>query len=182
MYSSQNSLEVKHLSANEYVVMMGGNLGDRVNNLSLAIEKISRLGSIKAQSDVYESEPWGGIVQDTFLNQAIWLESDLDPQVLLRYLLKIEDELGRVRAERNGPRPIDLDILYYSTSPIVFAATDDLPELISPHTAAHKRRFVLQIMVDFMPMLVHPTLERNQMELLSGCDDSLWVRKFQSPA
>jgi 2-amino-4-hydroxy-6-hydroxymethyldihydropteridine diphosphokinase len=99
--------------------------------------------------------------QPRFVNAVVMLETDLDPDALLSRLLQIEASLGRIRAERNGPRVIDLDLLLW----------DDLVRedeaLTLPHPRLHERPFVLRPLVDLDPGLRHPTLGRRVDELWS---------------
>ncbi|HEY2803503.1 MAG TPA: 2-amino-4-hydroxy-6-hydroxymethyldihydropteridine diphosphokinase, partial [Actinomycetota bacterium] len=86
---------------------------------------------------VYETSPVGGPEQDDFLNAVVGISTELEPHALLEALQGIENELGRVRAERFGPRTIDLDLLLYGGEEI------DDPELTVPHPRMHERAFVV---------------------------------------
>lgn len=117
---------------------LGTNLGDRHANLSAAVAALASTGTVKRSSRRYETAPVGYLGQPRFLNQVVELETGLDPLELLHALRRIEQELGRTRSFRNGPRLIDLDILLY----------DDLelatPELTIPHPRLTRRAFVLR--------------------------------------
>src|SRR5689334_1457957 len=95
---------------------LGSNMGDRMGQLSAAIEAIGSLPStrIMKQSHVYETKAWGKTDQPDFLNIAVEIATALDPQELLRLCKEIEANQGRLPGERWGPRPIDIDILLYS--------------------------------------------------------------------
>ncbi|HZV77230.1 MAG TPA: 2-amino-4-hydroxy-6-hydroxymethyldihydropteridine diphosphokinase [Candidatus Babeliales bacterium] len=118
-------------------VGIGTNLGDRVANLERALLRLRRLGAIRAQSSLYRTKPWGKLDQPWFLNAVVSLETELSAPALLEEMKKTENELGRRRGERWGPRAIDLDLLLY----------DDLemktPELCLPHPHLRERAFVL---------------------------------------
>ena len=98
-------------------VALGSNLGDRISTLRMAVEQMSRLGRVDAVSSLYETAPVGGPEQDPYLNAAVVVDTDLSPGELLAALQTIENEAGRVRRERWGPRTLDLDIVTMSTPP-----------------------------------------------------------------
>ena len=147
-------------------IALGTNLGDRLANLRSAIESFAPELRVTRESTIYETPPWGFTDQPAFLNMVIEAETNLDPRALLVYLKKKEDELGRVKNFRNGPRLIDLDILFY----------DDLimneENLIIPHPRLHQRAFVLMPLADIAPELEHPLLEKTIIELLQDVDTS----------
>jgi 2-amino-4-hydroxy-6-hydroxymethyldihydropteridine diphosphokinase len=145
---------------------LGTNLGNRLANLKAARDALTPQMSIKAKSPIYETPPWGYTEQDKFLNQALKVETYLEPLPLLKHLKRLEMALGRVPSFENGPRLIDLDILFY----------DDLvmntPELVIPHPRLHERAFVLVPLKDIAPELVHPELKKTVNELLAERDTS----------
>jgi 2-amino-4-hydroxy-6-hydroxymethyldihydropteridine diphosphokinase len=96
-------------------VGIGSNLGDREENLRRAIELLGAEEGIEvtAVSELRETEPVGPVKQGPFLNGRVRIETDLSPQELLERLLAVEQQLGRVRMQRWGPRTIDLDLLLY---------------------------------------------------------------------
>ena len=120
---------------------LGSNLGDKEQNLASAISEIARrIGDITAQSAFLETEPWGFDSDNTFLNAAVCLETQLSPYELLHTTQQIERDLGRKQKSEQGvyhDRIIDIDILLY----------DDLhiqtPELTIPHPLMQQRDFVL---------------------------------------
>ncbi len=140
---------------------LGTNLGDRKQNISKAIEAISLKMSISKQSSLYETTAWGYTDQPNFLNQVIEVETHLSPLRLLNFLKKTEVELGRVENFRYGPRPIDIDILFY----------DDLIKTTSrlqiPHPRIPARAFVLVPLNEIAPGFVHPVLKKTIAELLA---------------
>ena len=128
-------------------VGIGSNLGDRSALLVAALEGLGRLGTVVAGSPVYETVPIGNIEQDAYLNAAVALETDLDPESLLGELLAIERSHDRVRDVRWGPRTLDLDLLWYD------GQTIDVPGLAVPHPEIRNRRFVLVPLTDIDPAL-----------------------------
>jgi 2-amino-4-hydroxy-6-hydroxymethyldihydropteridine diphosphokinase len=117
---------------------LGSNLGDRLAHLRRAVDLLSAAEGVEVirTSRVYETEPVGP-PQPDFLNAVAEASTTLPPSDLMRALLRIEQEMGRVRAERWGPRVIDLDLLNYGPDRI------DEPGLIVPHPRMHERAFVM---------------------------------------
>ena len=135
-------------------VGIGSNLGDREAHLRRAIELLSAEDGIDVVgvSEIRETEPVGPVEQGPFLNGAVRVETDLPPRDLLELLLAIEQEMGRVRRERFGPRTIDLDLLVYGDE------TVDEPGLTVPHRRLGERRFALEPLADLDPGLTIPVL------------------------
>lgn len=145
---------------------LGSNMGDRADNLKKALALINKtVGKVVKQSHVYETEPWGLKEQEPFLNQVVMLNTMLDPRDLLDANTKIERELGRTRKEKNGPRIIDIDILFYGKRII----RDKGLEI--PHPELHKRAFVLVPMLEIAPELEHPVLKKPINGLYMECED-----------
>lgn len=124
---------------------LGSNLGDRLARLRAAVEALGGLGRILAVSPLYETAPVGGPDQGRFLNAVVVLETDLDPSTLLGETQGVEAEQDRVRAERWGPRTLDIDILATDGPPV------DSDLLTIPHPRARDRRFVLAPLTDVWP-------------------------------
>ncbi len=149
----------------EAIIALGSNLGDREGNLRRAISRISGTMKLVDVSSVYETEPMYREDQGWFLNCVIVVETDLEPGPLLEQLNEIEKKLGRERqAEKNAPRPIDLDILFYGEQVIAG------PSLEVPHPKLAERAFVLLPLNEIRPRLVHPVLKKSVAELLEGLD------------
>ena len=130
-------------------------MGDKQANLQEAIEKMQTKGiRILKESSVMITEPWGGVEQDSFVNQVVEVETWLPAQVLLGTLLEIESEMGRIREVHWGPRLIDLDLLFMEDEVIY---TDDL---ILPHPYVAERLFVLESLQEIAPHFVHPVLNK----------------------
>ncbi|HSE84073.1 MAG TPA: 2-amino-4-hydroxy-6-hydroxymethyldihydropteridine diphosphokinase [Thermodesulfobacteriota bacterium] len=155
-------------------VGIGSNLGNRIENCAEAIRKISGFAAIFAISSIYETEPVGNEDQPNFINCAVKIETDLSPYDLLSSLQSIEDNLGRERVQKLGPRTIDLDILFYNNLVI------ESDELIIPHPSAHLRRFVLEPLSEIAPYLIHPVLKVSISNLLEGLNDPKSVVKLGS--
>lgn len=143
---------------------LGSNTGDRLANLRAAINRLPPQVVVQAESRIYETEPWGYVDQPAFLNMALRAETDLAPLELLTYLKFLEKSLGRVPSFQNGPRLMDMDILFYDD------LTLETPTLTIPHPRLHERAFVLVPLADVAPGLLHPHLGRSVLELVETVD------------
>lgn len=157
-------------------IALGSNLGDRAATLARAIEAMNSAGiRVTKQSSLYLTEPVDAPGQAHFLNAVVEAETSLMPMQLLHALMKIEQELGRRRIAPNGPRTIDLDILFYGSSVIRG------PELQVPHPRLTGRRFVLVPLAEIAPEFRHPVLRKSVPELLSETADRSDVRLWHAP-
>ena len=154
---------------------LGSNLGDRIANLSAAVERVGGLGEVKAVSSFYETEPVDFAAQPWFVNCAVALETELMPRQLLARLQAIEHEMGRRRTHTKGPRLIDLDILLFGSSVI------DIPNLIIPHPEMHTRRFVLEPLAEIAPDARHPIFRRTVRQLREALPAGQSVRRMSAP-
>ncbi len=136
---------------------LGANLGPREVTLLRAVDLLASEPEIEvlAVSQLRDTDPVGNLDQPTFLNGVVAVETSVSPRELLDALLRVEQELGRVRdAERWGPRTIDLDLLAYGDEIV------DEPGLRVPHPRLHERRFALEPLLDLEPELEIPGLGR----------------------
>jgi len=160
---------------NTVYLLTGGNVGNRqqyLDNAALLIE--AACGKITRRSAIYETAAWGKTDQPAFLNQALELSTLLDAGELMRALLLIEQKTGRERAEKYGPRTIDIDILLFNSA-IIHSAL-----VTVPHPQMANRRFVLEPLNEIAPDYIHPVLKKNVSQLLALCPDSLPVKKFST--
>lgn len=143
------------------ILALGSNLGDRTSTLHQAISLIKALPGTEllAISNTYETTPVGYLDQPDFLNLCLGIRTQLSPQALLTACLNIESSLGRLRAERNGPRTCDIDLLFWSDIHL------NEPALTLPHPRWASRGFV-----------VFPLRHLLQSEPLANCPEWDWLR------
>jgi 2-amino-4-hydroxy-6-hydroxymethyldihydropteridine diphosphokinase len=155
---------------------LGSNLGDRAANLEQAIVQLASAGveTVK-RSSLYATEPLGFGPQNWFLNCVVEAVTELMPRQLLRATQQVERDLGRRRLVRNGPRIVDIDILFYGANVI------SMPDLEIPHPRIAERRFVLIPLREIAPTLRHPTLRCTVAELLAATPDRSEVRRWHAP-
>ena len=152
-------------------LLIGGNVGDRIANLETASDLIEQqIGKIIKRSSVYETDAWGNPDQPDFLNQVLFAETGLSAIKCMGEIFSIENKMGRVRAKKNDPRIIDIDILFFNDEII------NEPDLSIPHPQIQNRKFVLVPMNELFPGLIHPVLKQSINNLLSACNDQLEVR------
>jgi len=140
----------------QVVLSLGSNVGNPKENLDKAIAELAALGTVKEVSPYILSKPEGYTHQDDFVNAVLILETTSAPMDLLKALKALETKLGRVKTFPNGPRVIDLDILFYDDK-VLF---EDTPEydLFIPHPRLQDREFVLKPLSYILPDFIHPKL------------------------
>lgn len=155
----------------EVYISIGGNLGDKRENLRNALIKIHENKNIILTkiSSFYETDPWGKTDQQPFLNAAAKLLTNLSPEDLLKTLQNIEKEMGRVRKEHWGERIIDIDIVHYE------GVSVKSENLTLPHPHFGKRKFVLAPLFEIAPNLIIEDVAVK--DYLKNCKDELSVKK-----
>lgn len=154
-------------------ILLGSNMGRRKSFLQKASKHIrKRVGIITRSSSIYQTAAWGKTNQPEFLNQVLEVNTESTASACLHLLLKIESEMGRVRSEKNAPRTIDLDILYFDGLIL------NTPSLTIPHPFILERRFVLTPLQEISPDYLHPVYQKSNTALLQQCSDPLNVKKL----
>ncbi len=142
-------------------IALGSNLGDRAAHFQAALRGLAGTPGVRLVtcSSLYETTAVGP-EQPEYLNAVVGAQVELEPAVLLERLRELERSSGRERRERWGPRTLDLDLLLYGERVV------DAPGLTVPHPELHRRRFVLEPLVEVAPWAVHPLLAQTMDELL----------------
>ena len=155
---------------NVATLLLGCNIGNCESTFVETLHQLEKnCGKLITQSSLYRTAPWGYSEQNDFLNQVVILNTTLLPHELLTKTIEIEVELGRLRKIVNGPRTIDIDILFYNDLEVI---TNDL---IIPHPRLHLRKFTLIPLNEIIPDHTHPTFNKTIAQLLIECGDDLKV-------
>jgi len=160
------SVEIERGRHTAYIAL-GSNMGDREANLRVAVGELDKARGCRVTrvSGFINTAPFGYTEQDDFLNGCLELDTLLSERELLDLLHEIENQAGRVRGVRWGPRTLDLDIIFYDDIIISDAA------LRIPHIEMHKRDFVLRPLCEIAPDKLHPVLQKTVAELLSELEN-----------
>jgi 2-amino-4-hydroxy-6-hydroxymethyldihydropteridine diphosphokinase len=151
---------------------LGSNVGNREAQLRNAIARLGGVGKVVRVSSFYETEPVEFTAQPWFLNCAVALETSATPRELMKAVLRIEEEMGRRRVQKKGPREIDIDILLFADEVI------ESDELTVPHPAMAQRRFVLEPLAEIAPEVRHPVMAKTVRELLRELPDGQAVKRI----
>ena len=147
-------------------IALGSNIGNREEHLFRAITAISQKMEGILPSSIYETEPWGYLDQGKFYNMVLTGKTALSPRDLLLFLKDIEKEVGRTPNFTNGPRVIDLDILFYDNERV----NEEMLKI--PHPRLHERSFVLVPLCEIAPDFIHPNFGEPLKTILSKIDQS----------
>ncbi|EJU01318.1 Dihydropteroate synthase [Dacryopinax primogenitus] len=150
------------------VIALGSNLGDRVANIERSLKLLEAAGvKVVETSFMYETAAMYVEDQPMFLNAACVVETILDAGNLMQLVKRVEEDAGRTKTFRNGPRVVDLDIIFSDSLHTQIKASDNNGyELIVPHMRVQEREFVLRPLADIVPNLVHPVLGKSVTSLL----------------
>ena len=151
-------------SWHQVYLAVGSNMGDKNAYIAHGIEELGQVREIRniRVSDLLVTKPYGGVVQDDFVNGAIALETILTPEELLEELHVIEKHANRERIIHWGPRTLDLDIIFYDR--LVYEDEN----LIIPHIDMENRDFVLKPLAELCPNYRHPVLGKTVTQLLDA--------------
>lgn len=156
----------------EAVLLLGSNFDDKEHFIELALIEISKKYKIITKSSLYYSAPLGFKSNNEFLNLGILINTDYQPNVLLKDMLDIEIKLGRKRGFIDGykDRPIDIDIILFSNEIV------NNYELTIPHPRMHLRNFCLIPLNEIIPNYIVPSFNKTIEQLLFLCEDNSEVR------
>lgn len=157
-------------------ISIGSNVGDREENALKAVRLLgadAQKARVVRVSSLYETEPWGLIDQERFINAVVEISTALEPRAVLARLKSIESLMGRRKARRWGERIIDLDVIFYGN--LVYNGV----KLTIPHPLAHERAFVLVPLMEIAPEFIHPVLRKTVAELASAVSGASGVRRIK---
>jgi 2-amino-4-hydroxy-6-hydroxymethyldihydropteridine diphosphokinase len=158
---------------NKLYLLLGSNMGNSRQKLLQAQNHIAKkIGTIMRHSALYQTAAWGKTNQPDFLNQVIVVETSLTAAATMQAILSIEHKMGRIRTQKNSPRIIDIDILFFNKAII------DEPGLTIPHPQLQGRRFVLIPLNELSANFIHPVYKKTIHHLLRVCTDKLAVKKI----
>ncbi len=158
---------------NSVLLQLGSNLGERSQLLiDATVLLLERVGRIIEKSKVYESTPWRVDRQENYLNQVIEFSTKYSAERVLKIVLEIETELGRVRQEKWGERLIDIDIIFFNDEII------ENSDLCVPHKHMHERNFVLEPLNEIASTFIHPKYNKTVAELLKDSKDIERVEEY----
>lgn len=162
------------MNTNRVVLCIGGNLGERLENIEETRDFITfNIGDITMASSVYESPAWGMEKAPDFLNQVLMVETNLSAPLLLAEIRELEEFYGRERKEGvYKSREMDVDVLFFNEE-IIEEST-----LTVPHPRLHERKFVLTPLAEILPDFIHPVLKKSISELLKACEDTAEVKRI----
>lgn len=140
---------------------LGSNMGDKKAYLDTAIDELNKLRGcvVEKVAGYLETEPYGGVEQDDFLNTCVKIRTFIPPRELLDSIHEIEAKAGRERIVHWGPRTLDIDILMYGNEII------DEDDFVVPHIEMHKRQFVLDPLSEIAPHKIHPLYKKSIIHL-----------------
>jgi 2-amino-4-hydroxy-6-hydroxymethyldihydropteridine diphosphokinase len=160
------------MKEHEVYIGLGSNLGDRVAYLREAVHRLGAIIQIEQVSRLYVAAPLGYVRDDAYINAVLHGKTTMTPIDLLGMLQSIEAAMGRRPGVQFGPRPIDLDILFYDSIQM------ETYKLTIPHPRLPQRAFVLKPLADIAPELMHPMLYYTVSQLLADTEDANQVQLY----
>ena len=155
-----------------YYIALGTNVGNYINNFSNAILELKKIGQVVKMAHIYKSKPYGYLKQNFFYNSMVCLKSEMLPSQLINKIQLAERKLQKNKRIINGPRKIDLDIIFSDQK--VFKNNN----LIIPHPRAQERDFVLYPLLDINPFFRHPVSKLTVKQLIEQLKDTYIVKKL----
>ena len=155
-----------------YYIALGTNVGNYRNNFSRAVFDLSKIGSISKIANIYKSKPYGYLQQNYFYNTMVYLKSEIHPNDLIKKIHLIERKLHKNKRIINGPRKIDLDIIFWDQK--IFKNNN----VVIPHPRVQEREFVLCPLCDITPFFKHPVSKLSVKELIKNLKDHYVIEKL----
>ena len=160
------------MSLNKVFIALGSNIGNWKNNFNQSFIQINKIGYITNFGSVYLSNPYGFKDQNFFYNTAIELKTALDVMKLMVEFKMIEKKIHKNKLFDNGPRRIDLDIIFFNKMIIKKKSVS------IPHPRAHLRDFVLYPIYDMNPFFMHPLEKKTIKELINNLEENYIFKKI----
>ena len=155
-----------------YYIALGTNVGNYINNFSNAILELKKIGQVVKMANIYKSKPYGYLKQNFFYNSMVCLKSEMLPNQLINKIQLAERKLQKNKRIINGPRKIDLDIIFSDQK--VFKNNN----LVIPHPRVQERDFVLYPLRDINPFFRHPVSKLTVKQLIEQLTDTYIVKKL----
>ena len=155
-----------------YYIALGTNVGNYINNFSNAILELKKIGQVVKMANIYKSKPYGYLKQNFFYNSMVCLKSEMLPSQLINKIQMAERKLQKNKRIINGPRKIDLDIIFSNQK--VFKNNN----LVIPHPRVQERDFVLYPLRDINPFFRHPVSKLTVKQLIEQLTDTYIVKKL----
>lgn len=155
-----------------YYIALGTNVGNYINNFSNAILELKKIGQVVKMANIYKSKPYGYLKQNFFYNSMVCLKSEMLPNQLINKIQLAERKLQKNKRIINGPRKIDLDIIFSNQK--VFKNNN----LVIPHPRVQERDFVLYPLRDINPFFRHPVSKLTVKQLIEQLTDTYIVKKL----
>ena len=155
-----------------YYIALGTNVGNYKNNFIAAIRELNKLGQISKIANIYQSKPYGYLNQNYFYNSVLELKSKMMPMQLMKNIQLIEKKLQKNKRIINGPRKIDLDIIFWGKKKL------RNHNLYIPHPRAKERDFVLLPLIDLDPFFRDPETQLTIKDLLNSLKDHYVIKRL----
>ena len=155
-----------------YYIALGTNVGNYKNNFIAAIRELNKLGQISKIANIYKSKPYGYLYQNYFYNSVLELKSKMMPMQLMKNIQLIEKKLQKNKRIINGPRKIDLDIIFWGKKKL------RNHNLYIPHHRAKERDFVLLPLIDLDPFFRDPETQLTIKDLLNSLKDHYVIKRL----
>ena len=155
-----------------YYIALGTNVGNYKNNFFAAIRELNKLGQISKIGNIYKSKPYGYLHQNYFYNSVLELKSKMMPMQLMKNIQLIEKKLQKNKRIINGPRKIDLDIIFWGKKKL------RNHNLYIPHPRAKERDFVLLPLIDLDPFFRDPETQLTLKDLLNSLNDHYVIKRL----